>query len=59
MENLAQNHSSRREFMGQLGLLTAASFLPETVFGTAKPHFEISLAESSKIISPFLPIQIG
>jgi len=47
MENLAQNHTSRREFMGQLGLLTAASFLPTTVFGAAKPHFEISLAEFS------------
>lgn len=47
MENLVQNYTSRREFMGQLGLLTAASFLPATVFGAAKPHFEISLAEFS------------
>ncbi len=47
IENLEQNHSSRRQFMAQMGLLTAASFLPETIFASAKPHFEISLAEFS------------
>ncbi|MEA5258212.1 TIM barrel protein [Arcicella aquatica] len=47
IENLEQNHSSRRQFMAQMGLLTAANFLPETIFASAKPHFEISLAEFS------------
>jgi len=47
IENLEQNHSSRRQFMAQMGLLTAASFLPDTILASAKPHFEISLAEFS------------
>ena len=41
------NRLNRRQFLNQLGMVTAASFVAESAFASAKPWFEISLAEFS------------
>lgn len=41
------NHLNRRQFLNQLGMVTAASFVAESALASAKPWFEISLAEFS------------
>ncbi len=41
------NQLNRRQFLNQLGMITAASFVAESAFASANPWFEISLAEFS------------
>ncbi|AXE16712.1 sugar phosphate isomerase/epimerase [Runella rosea] len=41
------NHLNRRQFLNQLGMVTAAGFVAKSAFATAKPWFTISLAEFS------------
>lgn len=41
------NRLNRRQFLNQLGMVTAASFVADSAFASAKPWFEISLAEFS------------
>ncbi|MCP1382352.1 sugar phosphate isomerase/epimerase family protein [Runella salmonicolor] len=41
------NHLNRRQFLNQLGMVTAASFVAESALAAAKPWFTISLAEFS------------
>ncbi|MEI7581957.1 TIM barrel protein [Runella sp.] len=47
------NHLNRRQFLNQLGMVTAASLVAESAFATVKPWFEISLAEFSLASSLF------
>lgn len=48
MQSLENNNLNRRQFINQLGLLTATTMLADSAFAAApKPLFEISLAEFS------------
>ncbi len=44
---MQENNLDRRQFLAHLGLLTAAGLTAESAFASAKPWFEISLAEFS------------